>query len=136
MKYSHDSSGLVEFNIVTDVAANVEAICKIALTWNKRISHYRVVPYDDKSVALYLFWSDCSGRNIPLPFELKEPKVMADFILNWLKQNDNYPDDYYGGDGHNEKGIRITSECNHNDVQMDSFYMVAACEPEWVYYSK
>lgn len=136
MKHSADSRGLVEFNVVTDVAANLEPICKIALTWNTGISHYRVVPYDDGSVALYLFWHDCKGRNTPLPFELKEPKVMADFILNWLKQNDKYPNDYYGGDGHLEKGIRITSECNHNDVREDSFYMVAAVEPEWVYYSK
>lgn len=136
MKPSNDASGLVEFNILTDLSSNMEAICKIALSWTSSISHYRVVPYDDKSVALYLFWSDCKGRNIPLPYKLDTPKLMADFVLTWLRQNDNYPDDYYGGDGHLEKGIRITSECNHNDVQQDSFYLVAACEPEWVFYGK
>lgn len=136
MKYQESSKGLVEFEVVTDVASNLEPICKIALTWDSWVSHYRIVPYDDGSVALYFFWHACEGRNIPLPFKITDPKVLADFILNWLKESDKYPQDYYCGDGDNSKGIRVTSKCNHNDVRQDSFYMVLACEPEWVYYSK
>lgn len=136
MKRLDSTKGLVEFDIVTDLSSNLEAICKIALSWNSSISHYRIVPYDDQSVALYLFWSDCNGRNTALPFNLNTPKLVADFVLTWLSQNEHYPDDAWGGDGHNEKGIRITSKCNHNDIQTDSFYLVAACEPEWVYYGK
>lgn len=131
--------GVVEFNLLGDNYATLEAGIKMAQIEHKTFTHFRVVENENGSNELHLCWGSPAAnysKVTELPFPLKTTEAMAMFIASWITEKGVYNrDTYVGGDGSDNEGVRLTNEYpeNHNHR---TDYLALRVMPEYVYYSK
>jgi hypothetical protein len=132
-----------------DVEADTEQAIKgavmIALTENKRVTHFRVedltdlpLPYEfgadhEPNYAganrLTLLWHPDKDTDNELPFELTTPTEVTDFIVQWLEKKGKWPTLVPDTDGSTEAGFRIENSWT-------PFYTVLKVTPIWIVYGK
>lgn len=131
---SDQSYGVVEFNILGDTKAVISAAIQLAFQEHKTFTHYRIIETDGGN-ELHLCWSG-SSKVQELPFSLQTVEATVLFITCWVAEKGKFnKNTYYGGDGTNNKGVRLTSE-SHEDYTHRTDYMAMRVIPEFVYYGK
>lgn len=128
--------GVVEFNVLGDTKAVLHAGIQLAFQENKKFTHYRVVDKNGgNSNELHLCWTD-GPDNQELPFSLQTVEAAAMFIASWIAEKGKFDEEtYYGGDGSNNRGVRLTNEYPELYDHRTS-YMALRVIPEYVYYGK
>lgn len=116
-----DEWGVVQrLHVKADTATALKAVCEIAFTeHNSGAASYAV-----KDGWLHLYWSDADGTK--LPFRIKTPQALFEFVSNWLEQAD-FNDDQPDTDGSTKRGF-----CAKNDYG----YTMLKIKPEWIIYGK
>lgn len=128
-----DNYGVVEFNVLTDMNAHIELVCKIATAEHSTATHYQIYKREDGSTVLHLHWMK-SSSNIELPFPLNTAESIAQFISSWLQTKAEYAEDrYHWGDGSSYQGVRLTNRPTNPPTE---YNLVIAAEPDWTYYGK
>ena len=127
---------VVEFNILGDTKAVVEAGIKIAFQQHKKFTHFRVIEKNGGDAnELHLCWTDGPG-NQELPFSLQTVEAAHMFISSWVSEKGKFNEEtYWAGDGSNNRGVRLTNE--YPELYEDRTpYLALRVMPEYVYYGK
>lgn len=117
-----------EFNVLTDHPEVIKHVCSIVLVaQNNECTHYSVGPNDEGHDTLTLYHCESPGA-AALPFPMTTAEELALFIGNWCRRSAKYNVAEYGGDGDEERGVRLQSSNN--------WKVLVEASAEYVYYGK
>ena len=134
------TSGIVEFEVTTDLDNNLLPIAQIALSWHSSATHWEVypAPHFGRPNILRLYNHPVKDSH-PLPYPLNSPELLANFIENWLANSAEYGHPEWDGDGHNVEGALLTTNpvTREGEVYDNNRYnTVINVIPTHVYYGK
>ncbi|BCG50223.1 hypothetical protein [Ralstonia phage RP13] len=130
-------SGLLQhFTVSADTKEQLINAIKIALVWDKKVTHYKTGIDINNQPYLSFLWSD-KDNAVPLIASLDTAEDIAAQVYAWLK-NVEYGRGN-GGDGSDSKGWHITNQSVKTDKVYScpwASYQVFVVYPEWIYYGK
>lgn len=118
-KHSTEWGVLQHFELEADTDAALRSACELAFTEHS----HGADAYEVRDGELRLYWCDAEGQK--LPFNLKTPEAVYEFVSRWLAEQ-QYPESP-DTDGSAKKGFRAES---------DYGYVFIKFKPTWIIYGK
>lgn len=132
-------SGLIQhFELQSDDFKVLVKAVEIMMSWNKSVTHYKVIQADKRGPTLVFQWHE-TGGGTPLMAPMKDAEQIANQICAWLGSAEITKAGWVGGDGDDCKGWFITSRTPARVGEtwaVNSGYDVFSISPHWIYYGK
>ncbi len=138
----HDRDRLIvtpEIYIISEGKKALKLALDLATLANPKASHFEIHP----RAGLLLYWENPNREEAhPFPVKLNSSQL-TEMAWSWLESVDyeefNSPDpELANDDGSLEQGWRVYNRDDDLglDYHLQTFYLIAAVLPDWVYYGK